>query len=105
MLTMTVKPGMADDFVKAWADNAPAVTGHPANRGHSLARSTEESDVFYIVSEWTSEREFREFENSPGHLEHRQRLHPFRSGGSITFLDLVAEATGTGDVRVLAHGG
>lgn len=91
LLRMDVKPGMADAFVKAWTDNTDAVTGHPANLGQSLARSTEEDDVFYILSEWTSEEAFREFETSPAHLEHRQRLHPYRSGGSIVFLDLVAE--------------
>ncbi|WP_017596459.1 antibiotic biosynthesis monooxygenase family protein [Nocardiopsis potens] len=94
LLRMDVKPGKAEEFVAAWTENSAAVTGHPANLGQSLSRSTEEPDVFYIFSEWASEEGFREFEDSPGHLEHRAQLHPFRSGGSIAFLDLVAEVRG-----------
>ncbi|MEU5581670.1 MULTISPECIES: antibiotic biosynthesis monooxygenase family protein [Streptomyces] len=99
LLKMTVHPGMGEDFIQAWAEHSSVVEEHPANRGHSLATSTEDDDVFYIVSDWSSEREFREFEDSPAHLEHRARLHPYRSSGSIAFLELVAEAPATGAAR------
>lgn len=99
LLRMEVKPGMAEEFVGVWQDNAAIVGAHPANRGHTLARSTEEQDVYYIQTAWTSEAEFREFESSEAHLEHRGRLHPYRSAGSIAFLELVAEIPPTGAVN------
>lgn len=98
MLRMRIKPGMEDDFEKVWRDVGDSVTSHPANLGQWLSRAaTEDTEadgsVYYIVSDWVDEPRFREFETSDRHLEHRQKLHPYRSGGSMTTMSVVAHLT------------
>ncbi|SDL64914.1 Heme-degrading monooxygenase HmoA [Lentzea albidocapillata subsp. violacea] len=95
MLRMHVKPGMAGDFERVWREVGHSVTGDPANLGQWLSRSAEEEDIYYIVSDWTGELEFRRFETSERHVEHRQKLHPYRIGGSMTTMTVVAHLAGT----------
>lgn len=90
MLRMQIKPGAAAEFERTWADVGDSVTSHPANLGQWLARSNDEEGVYYIVSDWVDEPRFREFELSDKHLEHRQKLHPYRSGGTMTTMTVVA---------------
>ena len=73
-----------------------SVTDHPANLGQWLARSLDEEGVYYITSDWTDEERFREFERSDRHLTHRQKLHPYRSDGSMVTMRIVAALTGRG---------
>jgi heme-degrading monooxygenase HmoA len=94
MLRMQIKPGMEADFERVWLEIGDSVTSHPANLGQWLSRSAEEPGVYYIVSDWTDEPQFREFEHSDGHLTHRQKLHPFRSGGSMTTMHVIAHLPG-----------
>jgi heme-degrading monooxygenase HmoA len=94
MLRMQIKPGMEADFERVWLEIGDSVTGHPANLGQWLSRSAEEPGAYHIVSDWVDESQFREFEHSDGHLAHRQRLHPFRSGGSMTTMHVVAHLPG-----------
>ncbi|MBV1935725.1 antibiotic biosynthesis monooxygenase [Streptomyces sp. BV286] len=94
MLRMQIKPGVEGEFEKVWQEVGASVTDHPANLGQWLSRSVEESGVYYIVSDWVDEPRFREFETSDRHLEHRQKLHPYRSGGSMTTMHVVAALTG-----------
>lgn len=84
MLRAEINPGMEDDFEQAWLAIGQGVTDHPANLGQWLYRSDSEERVYYIVSDWTDEPSFREFERSDQHVSHRVKLHPFRSGGSMT---------------------
>ncbi|MEU9303997.1 antibiotic biosynthesis monooxygenase family protein [Streptomyces sp. NPDC048269] len=92
MLRMQIKPGVEADFERVWKEVGGSVTSHPANRGQWLSKSTTENEdgVYYIVSDWVDEPRFREFETSDTHLEHRTKLHPYRSGGSMTTMDIVA---------------
>ncbi|MFI6060906.1 antibiotic biosynthesis monooxygenase family protein [Streptomyces sp. NPDC051286] len=83
MLRMEIEPGKEADFEKAWLAGTEAVTGHPANLGQSLAREEGPDSTYVIVSDWVNEPRFREFENSPAHLEHRATLHPYRKGGTF----------------------
>lgn len=94
MLRMQIKPGMEADFERVWLEIGDSVTSHPANLGQWLSRSAEEPGVYYIVSDWADEPRFREFEHSDGHLTHRQKLHPFRSGGSMTTMHVIAHLPG-----------
>jgi heme-degrading monooxygenase HmoA len=89
MLRMEIKPGAEDEFERVWTQIGDSVTSHPANLGQWLSRS-EEKGVYYIVSDWADEARFREFETSRRHLDHRQKLHPFRSGGTMTTMQVVA---------------
>ncbi|MHA6763607.1 antibiotic biosynthesis monooxygenase family protein [Streptacidiphilus sp. PAMC 29251] len=89
MLQMRIHPGQADDFVAEWRSGTEAVTGHPANLGQWLARSSSEADTYYIVSEWVDETGFRAFENSGAHLRHRERLHAFRSSATFATMQVV----------------
>lgn len=83
MLTLEVDPGLAAEFEQVWQDGAAVITGHPANLGHWLARSTATEHRYYIVSDWVDEKSFRAFESSGAHLEHRARLHPYRRTGAF----------------------
>lgn len=89
MLRMHIHRGMEREFEQTWYRIGDGVTGHPANLGQWLSRSSDEPGVYYIVSDWVDEPLFREFERSPEHVEHRKRLHPYRSGGSMTTMDVV----------------
>jgi heme-degrading monooxygenase HmoA len=94
MLRMQIKPGHAGDFERVWCEVGESVTSHPANLGQWLSRSADEEDVYYIVSDWVDEPRFREFETSERHLRHREKLHPYRSGGSMTVMHVVAHLPG-----------
>jgi heme-degrading monooxygenase HmoA len=96
LLQVEVRPGLEDAFEQEWRAGSEVVAGQPANRGHWLSRSEKEERTYYVVSDWTDEPSFRAFESSPAHLEHRQRMHPYRSGGSMTTMRIVAGAAHAG---------
>jgi heme-degrading monooxygenase HmoA len=93
LLRVEVRPGLETDFEGEWRAGSEVVAGQPANRGHWLSRSDKEDSTYYVVSDWTDEPSFRAFESSPAHLEHRQRMHPYRTGGSMTTMRIVAGAS------------
>lgn len=93
MLRMQITPGLEQEFERAWLAVGDAVTSHPANLGQWLSRS-EEPGVYYVVSDWKDEERFREFETSERHVVHRRELHPFRSGGSMVTMRVVAHMPG-----------
>jgi heme-degrading monooxygenase HmoA len=88
-LTMEIHPGMEADFEKTWISVGEAITSHPANRGQWLLRSNDEAQTYHIISDWTDEPRFREFEHSAAHVVHREKLHPFRARGSMTTMSVV----------------
>ncbi|MGW4206208.1 antibiotic biosynthesis monooxygenase family protein [Streptomyces sp. NPDC004726] len=92
LLTVRVKPGLESDFEKAWAQGSAEVTAQPANLGHTLARSAQEDSVYYVVSDWTDRHSFLAFESSAEHVAHREKLHPYRNGGSLAMMHLVEGA-------------
>ncbi|MFE4638604.1 antibiotic biosynthesis monooxygenase family protein [Streptomyces sp. NPDC056773] len=98
MLRMEVEPGKEAEFEKAWLVGTEAVTGHPANLGQSLSRedasTSGDKTIYVIISDWTDEPRFREFEESPAHLEHRATLHPFRRGGSFHVMEVLTTIEG-----------
>ncbi|MFD0773260.1 antibiotic biosynthesis monooxygenase family protein [Streptomonospora algeriensis] len=97
MLRMEINKGMEADFERVWVAIGDSVTSHPANLGQWLSRDAENEGVYYIISDWESEERFREFETSRRHLRHRERLHPFRSGGSMTVMHVVSYLPGSSD--------
>lgn len=94
MLRMNIHPGMEQEFEQTWHRVGSAIVAHPANIGHWLSRSADEESVYYVVSDWVDEPRFREFEHSPEHVEHRTKLHPYRSGGSMTTMHVVYGMSG-----------
>jgi heme-degrading monooxygenase HmoA len=94
MLRMEIKNGMEDAFESTWLKIGDSVTSHPANLGQWLCRS-DEPGVYYITSDWVNEPGFREFETSDRHIDHRQKLHPYRSGGAMHTMHVVAHLPGT----------
>lgn len=99
MLRMQIHRGMEAEFEDTWRAVGDSVTEHPANLAQWLSRAYDESGVggaavYYIVSDWVDEPRFREFEHSERHVRHRERLHPYRSGGSMTTMMVVAHVTG-----------
>jgi heme oxygenase (mycobilin-producing) len=97
LLRMQIRPGLEQAFEQTWYQIGQVVTGHPANICQWLAKSQDEEGVYYITSDWTDEPRFREFEHSADHLAHRTRLHPFRSGGSMTTMHVVYAMAGTAE--------
>jgi len=109
MLRMEIHPGMEAEFEEVWTRIGDGITSHPANLGQWLSRGVDEPGVYYVVSDWVDEPRFREFEHSEQHLRHRTALHPYRSAGSMTTMQVVREMAGSarepaaGRVRVLVH--
>jgi heme-degrading monooxygenase HmoA len=89
LLRMELVPGREQEFERAWLDGAHVITDQPANLGQWLSKSADEESVYYIVSDWTDEARFREYELSEQHLEHRQKLHPYRRKGSMSTMTVV----------------
>jgi heme-degrading monooxygenase HmoA len=100
MLTMHVHPGLEDEFERTWLRIGDQITSHPANLGQWLIRSADEPSTYYITSDWVNERLFREWEQTPGHLEHRKILHPLRASGSMVTGARVAFLPGAGAAAV-----
>jgi len=94
LLRMEVAPGAAADFEQVWHQGADVITGQPANIGQWLCRSEDEPDVYHIISDWTDEPSFREYEQSQEHLEHRKTLHPYRLRGSMATATVLADLKG-----------
>ncbi|MFI8520749.1 antibiotic biosynthesis monooxygenase family protein [Streptomyces sp. NPDC085481] len=94
LLTVQIKPGLEPEFEKVWAEGSKEVTAQAANLGHSLARGTKagEESTYYVVSDWTDLESFLAFESSAEHVAHREKLHPYRTGGSLAMMRLVEAA-------------
>jgi heme-degrading monooxygenase HmoA len=105
MLRMLIKPGMEEAFERVWSEVGDSVTSDPANLGQWLCRGEDEVGVYYIVSDWVDQTRFREFETSSRHLEHRQKLHPFRAGGSMVTMRIVAHLPATAGTADAARRG
>ncbi|GAA2887907.1 antibiotic biosynthesis monooxygenase family protein [Nonomuraea rubra] len=84
MLRMQILPGKEQEFERVWYSVADVVGENPANVGQWLSKSAEEEGVYYIMSDWADEAGFRAFERSDAHVEHRKKLHPYRSHGTMT---------------------
>lgn len=100
MLRMEIRAGMEADFVRTWRSIGDTITGDPANLGQWLMRSADESGVFYIISDWIDEPGFRAFETSAEHVRHREKLHPFRTGGTMATMEIVCHLRGAAAVRL-----
>ncbi|MFG2332160.1 antibiotic biosynthesis monooxygenase family protein [Streptomyces sp. NPDC048604] len=94
LLTVQVVPGREADFERVWTEGSKEVTAQPANLGHTLARSAKpgEESVYFVASDWTDMESFLAFERSPEHVAHREKLHPYRTGGSLAMMRLVEVA-------------
>lgn len=91
LLRMQVLPGLEAQFERAWAEGARTIADEPANVAQTLSRG---EDAYYIVSDWTDEASFRDYEVSDRHQVHRARLHPYRSAGSMTTMTVVGTLAG-----------
>ncbi|MBH1935799.1 antibiotic biosynthesis monooxygenase [Streptomyces sp. AV19] len=94
MLRMDIAPGRERDFERTWERVARRIAAEPANLGQALARDVTESGVYHVVSDWTDEPAFREFERSEAHAGHRRRLRPFRLSGRMSVTRIVYELGG-----------
>lgn len=90
ILRAELAEGVQAEFEKAWLEIGGVITDSEANLGQWLYRSAEEDNVYYIVSDWVDEPSFREFEHSEAHVEHRQKLQPYRVAGSMQVMNQVA---------------
>ncbi|MFI6903497.1 antibiotic biosynthesis monooxygenase family protein [Nonomuraea sp. NPDC050394] len=88
LLDIQVRPGQEDAFERTWREVAEGIAAHPANRGQSLLRG---EDAYYVITDWTDESAFRQFELSPAHVDNRARLAPYRTGGSMATMPTAHE--------------
>lgn len=98
MLRLQIAPGMEQDFERTWREVGGVITAQPANRGQWLLASNDEHGIYYIMSDWVDEPRFREFERSAEHVEHRKKLHPFRTNGSMVTMRVVFDLEPTAAV-------
>ncbi|MEV0092397.1 antibiotic biosynthesis monooxygenase family protein [Streptomyces sp. NPDC050738] len=89
ILRMEIHPEMSGDFETTWQAVGEAISAEPANLGQTLVRDTEEEGVYYVLTDWAGEKEFRAFELSARHVLHRQRLKPYRRGGTMNVTEVV----------------
>ncbi|MFM9368692.1 antibiotic biosynthesis monooxygenase family protein [Streptomyces sp. Da 82-17] len=89
ILRMEIFPGKTAEFERTWLAIGESIAGEPANRGQSLVRSLEEEGVYYVVTDWSSEAEFRAFETSERHVQNRRRLQPYRRAGDMAVTEPV----------------
>jgi heme-degrading monooxygenase HmoA/ribosome-associated toxin RatA of RatAB toxin-antitoxin module len=96
LLRAEIVEGKEKQFEETWREIGEVITGQSANLGQWLMRSQDEPGVYYIISDWTDEERFRVFERSEEHVEHRSKLQPFRTKGSMVTTHVVAELTKAG---------
>lgn len=89
LLRLQINPGMERQFEATWLQIGDAIARQPAIRSQWLLRSAQEPSTYYIISDWTDEQQFRAFETSAEHLEHRKLLNPYRCGVSMTTMRAV----------------
>lgn len=89
MLRMEVPDDLREQFERAWTTGAGQIAEEPANLGQWLSRGRDEAGAYYIVSDWVDEPSFRAYERSEAHLRHRARLHPYRTAGTMTTMDVL----------------
>nr|WP_221219899.1 antibiotic biosynthesis monooxygenase family protein [Prauserella isguenensis] len=91
---MDIVPELTAEFEKIWTEVGTSVSADPANLGQWLLRDAVQSNIYYVISDWTDEAEFRRFEGSERHLRHRELLHPYRRGGSMKSMAVVSHLPG-----------
>jgi heme-degrading monooxygenase HmoA len=89
LLRMEVRPGCEAEFEQTWLEIGHRIAAQPANLGQQLVRSTTESHVYWVVTDWADETSFRTFELSAPHQENRRALNRFRVAGEMTVTRLV----------------
>lgn len=106
MVRLRVHPGKGQEFESIWRQVAAGISAHPANLGQWLSRSADEECVYYITSDWVSEKRFREFEHSPEHAENRRRIAPCKAESSMTAMTVACQVPPRPQserVRVMLH--
>jgi heme-degrading monooxygenase HmoA len=94
LLRMRIRPGAAAAFERDWRDGAARVSAQRASVAQWLARSADEAEVYYVVSDWTDEASFRDYERSDVHQQHLRRLRPHRVDGSMSTMAVLAAVPG-----------
>ena len=75
---LPVRPGMADEFLAAFAEARPIIAGMPGCRGVRLSRCVEDPDQFLLLVEWDTLEDHTEgFRGSPEYDEWKALLHHF----------------------------
>ncbi len=89
LLRLRTRPGAGPAFERDWQAGADVIADQADNLGQWLARSTEDPDTYYVVSDWTDEASFRSYERSAVHAEHLTRLRPHRTDGEMWTMSVV----------------
>jgi heme-degrading monooxygenase HmoA len=94
LLRMRVQPGSGAAFERDWQEGAARISTQRTNISQWLARSSEDEEVYVVVSDWTDEESFRDYERSEAHQQHLERLRPHRKDGTTHTMTVVATVPG-----------
>jgi heme oxygenase (mycobilin-producing) len=94
MLKFTVTQGTEAAFERVWFGIAERVRSTPGNLEQWLMRDADHASTYYLISDWTDEARFREFERSPEHAADRASLTPFRYGVSMATMWVLRHFSG-----------
>ncbi|NSC21560.1 antibiotic biosynthesis monooxygenase [Streptomyces albus subsp. chlorinus] len=104
ILHMEIEPGTGPDFERLWQDIARAISTRSANLGQWLFKEHGVEHSYYVVTDWSDEESFREFELSAPHVRNRERLGRYRRGGWMTTMRIVGQAEASGAQTVPSAG-
>lgn len=89
LLHIDVASGREAEFETLWQEHARYVNTVPGNRGQSLLRRTGQPGGYVVITDWTDEPTFREFEKSEAQQEYLKRLWPMRVSGMMVLTETV----------------
>jgi heme-degrading monooxygenase HmoA len=95
-LTITVKPGKEEEFVRVWQEIAEHVRHNTGNVRQTLLRSADEERTFVVASDWGSREAFTEFERSPEQDDLTAPIRALRESGRMTVQEIVVDVEGGG---------
>lgn len=93
-LKLKVRPGLEDEFVRAWREVAATVDRLPGNLRQALVRDAADPAVFAITSDWSSVESFRAFERSPEQDALTAHLRQLRESAEMSVDHLLAHVDG-----------
>lgn len=78
------------EFVAAWEYMAAGAAADPANLAQSLSFAVDAPATAYIISDWTSQADFRRFNSGPHHDEHVAGIRALARNVGVLKMEQVA---------------
>jgi quinol monooxygenase YgiN len=91
VLSMTVREGDTEEFVRVWRPFADQVAEQPGSLGQTLAVDATQPRRFVINSDWQTAEALRAFETGPVRQALSAALEPLRESASKSVLDVIVQ--------------